>query len=200
MASRWRPKNARPMNLEDEGNYDALLTSYKQFLTRSFSPKGSLSPGQVPSGMPTSTAAPANKLHALLGHYNSDDEDSENNEQGESDSKPETVPSAPEQQTVPSVWQELWDPQSGQPYYWHTITNELTWDKPQDLLKPAQPAITRPAQGTVQSEAKKLPPANTPIAPAKPPSDANSKYMFSLIQSLLVYGTHFLNSFLTVEM
>jgi len=34
------------------------------------------------------------------------------------------------------VWQELWDPQSGQPYYWNTISNELTWDKPQDLIKP----------------------------------------------------------------
>ena len=22
------------------------------------------------------------------------------------------------------------------PYYWHTITNELTWDKPLELLKP----------------------------------------------------------------
>ena len=66
------------------------------------------------------------------------------------------------------VWQELWDPQSGQPYYWHTITNELTWDKPQDLVKPppAKPnlestkVISKP---TGTAEDKTVPPGISPI-------------------------------------
>ncbi len=67
------------------------------------------------------------------------------------------------------VWQELWDPQSGQPYYWHTVTNELTWDKPKDLVKP--PAASKPtvdgtkviSKPTLAVEEKTVPPGTSTI-------------------------------------
>jgi len=62
------------------------------------------------------------------------------------------------------VWQELWDPQSGQPYFWHTVTNELTWEKPQDLLKPpaSKSSLVTTKVNThlsIQEESKAAPPA-----------------------------------------
>jgi hypothetical protein len=66
------------------------------------------------------------------------------------------------------VWQELWDPQSGQPYFWHTLTNELTWEKPQDLLKPpmskSSVATTKVnTNPSIQEESKAVPPGNSAI-------------------------------------
>ena len=93
----------------------------------------------------------------MLGHYNSDDE-SDKEDDSEFHSFMKEIKSAEEPVAAPvpsgniyifstkcfhfinlflTVWQELWDPQSGQPYYWHTVTNELTWDKPEDFLKPS---------------------------------------------------------------
>jgi len=112
MTSRWRPKNRRQiLQLNDED------------------------PQTLPAAMPTSPAP--NKLHALLGHYNSDDEESETEADDQfKDFMNEIKTAETETAAETSVWQELWDPQSGQPYYWNTISNELTWDKPQDLIKP----------------------------------------------------------------
>ena len=126
----------------------------------------------------TSTVPPANKLHALLGHYNSDDEQSENDDQGAdaefkdfmNEVKAEAAPPGPP--AVPSVWQELWDPQSGQPYYWHTITNELTWDKPQDLLKPAAQPPSAASKSTAPETAKTTDAKRVPMATNKAPTTA----------------------------
>ena len=62
------------------------------------------------------------------------------------------------------MWQELWDPQSGQPYYWHTITNELTWDRPVDLTKtPSTSSATNKQESTAA-------PPSTLVAPSQKPS------------------------------
>jgi len=112
MTSRWRPKNRRQiLQLNDEDSQNLPVT------------------------MPTASAP--NKLHALLGHYNSDEEESETEADDQfKDFMNEIKATETETSAEASVWQELWDPQSGQPYYWNTISNELTWDKPQDLIKP----------------------------------------------------------------
>lgn len=31
------------------------------------------------------------------------------------------------------MWQECYDESTGYPYYWHTETNEVTWDMPEEL-------------------------------------------------------------------
>ncbi|KAK2703610.1 hypothetical protein QYM36_018006 [Artemia franciscana] len=32
-------------------------------------------------------------------------------------------------------WQQLYDPNTGYPYYWNTLTNEITWEPPSDYLQ-----------------------------------------------------------------
>ena len=58
-----------------------------------------------------------------------------------------------------TVWQELWDPGSGHPYYWNPVTNELTWEKPAELLKP-RPAIKSKEESTPVEDA---PPVRGPL-------------------------------------
>ncbi|XP_032788716.2 uncharacterized protein LOC116926047 [Daphnia magna] len=149
MASRWRPKNRRQiLQLDDEGSQSPLVQNHSSMNTAPVA----------------ASSAPTNKLHALLGHYNSDEEDSSKEEE-DSEFKDfmneiksaEEVP-AP---SVSSVWQELWDPQSGQPYFWHTVTNELTWEKPPDLSEASSSmpnsVSTKVAPSAVE-ESKSVPP------------------------------------------
>ncbi|KAK4025230.1 hypothetical protein OUZ56_014305 [Daphnia magna] len=149
MASRWRPKNRRQiLQLDDEGSQSPLVQNHSSMNTVTVA----------------ASSAPTNKLHALLGHYNSDEEDSSKEEE-DSEFKDfmneiksaEEVP-AP---SVSSVWQELWDPQSGQPYFWHTVTNELTWEKPPDLSEASSSipnsVSTKVAPSAVE-ESKSVPP------------------------------------------
>ncbi|XP_057368097.1 uncharacterized protein LOC130689103 [Daphnia carinata] len=149
MASRWRPKNRRQiLQLDDEGSQCPLVQNHSSVNTATVA----------------ATPAPTNKLHALLGHYNSDDEDSDKEEE-DSEFKDflneiKSVEEAPAT-SVSSVWQELWDPQSGQPYFWHTVTNELTWEKPPDLSEASSsmPNIVnaKAAASAVVEESKAVP-------------------------------------------
>ncbi|KAI9562558.1 hypothetical protein GHT06_010011 [Daphnia sinensis] len=150
MASRWRPKNRRQiLQLDDEGSQSPLVQSHSSRNTATVA----------------ATAAPPNKLHALLGHYNSDDADS-GKEEEDSEFKDfmNEIKSAEEAPAtlVSCVWQELWDPQSGQPYFWHTITNELTWEKPPDLSEASSSlpnsVNTKAAASAVVEDNRAVPP------------------------------------------
>ena len=37
--------------------------------------------------------------------------------------------------SVFAAWQQLYDPNTGYPYYWNTLTNEITWEPPSDYLQ-----------------------------------------------------------------
>jgi hypothetical protein len=85
MTSRWRPKNRRQiLQLDDEGKFFCSHGIEANINETIF--KGSQSPSiqnnpPAMSNPPVATTAPTNKLHALLGHYNSDDEDSSKEEE-----------------------------------------------------------------------------------------------------------------------
>lgn len=36
-------------------------------------------------------------------------------------------------ETVSTAWQECFDESTGYPYYWHTESNEVTWEIPPEL-------------------------------------------------------------------
>ena len=84
MTSRWRPKNRRQiLQLDDEGKFFCSYGIEANINETIF--KGSQSPSiqnnPPVNNPPVAATAPTNKLHALLGHYNSDDEDSSKEEE-----------------------------------------------------------------------------------------------------------------------
>ncbi|XP_011864737.1 PREDICTED: formin-binding protein 4-like [Vollenhovia emeryi] len=50
-----------------------------------------------------------------------------------------------------TLWQECYDESTGYPYYWHTKTNEVTWDMPEELqLLQKQPDVESSAKHPIQ--------------------------------------------------
>ncbi|OXU22635.1 hypothetical protein TSAR_013641 [Trichomalopsis sarcophagae] len=108
-----------------------------------------------PNERQSQNGSPSNPLANLLGQYNSDSEH-------EDDSKPrshalndqvndflkEIQSIAPEDSDKNnrnssmahpgSYWQECFDEQTGYPYYWHTETNQVTWEMPPELKMMAE--------------------------------------------------------------
>ncbi|XP_058796412.1 formin-binding protein 4-like [Phymastichus coffea] len=106
--------------------------------------------GRWPSERQSQNGSPSNPLSNLITQYNSDSE-------GDYESKPrahklndqvndflkEIQSIAPENSDKSnqgsimshpsSFWQECYDEQTGYPYYWHTETNQVTWEIPTEL-------------------------------------------------------------------
>jgi hypothetical protein len=64
----------------------------------------------------------------------------------------------------PPEWSECYDESTGYHYYWNVRTNEVRWDKPEELLK------TTPAQPPVPTSSNPpLPATPAPTASPQPP-------------------------------
>ncbi|XP_014210655.1 formin-binding protein 4 [Copidosoma floridanum] len=96
---------------------------------------------QTQNGLPSN-----NPLTNLVGHYNSDSEAEEDNRPRARVLNDKVDDFFKEIQSIShdglknrnmshpgSYWQECFDEQTGYPYYWHTETNQVTWEIPAEL-------------------------------------------------------------------
>ncbi|XP_033214231.1 formin-binding protein 4-like isoform X2 [Belonocnema kinseyi] len=109
---------------------------------------------QIANDHPDENGSPSNPLTGLLGQYNSDSETEDAQQPSNklndkvNDFLKEIQSIAPEKldglskgpsrkkehSNIPEMsWQECFDESTGYPYYWHTESNEVTWEIPPEL-------------------------------------------------------------------